>query len=73
MLTIILPVVGNSGLASYLICKLVILPGSRGPGSFDASEKLLLSNVTWKSHFSFSGFLKSTAAGLAPAGHLIGP
>jgi hypothetical protein len=49
------------------------LPGSSGPGSLEASEKLLLSKVTWKSHFSFNGFLKSTAAGLAPTGHLIGP
>ena len=29
--------------------------------------------MTLKSHFSLSGFLKSTAEGLAPVGHLIGP
>lgn len=73
MLTIILPVVGRPGLASYLIWRAVTLPGSRGPGSLDINEKLVLSNVTWKSHFSLSGFLKSTADGLAPVGHLIGP
>lgn len=73
VLTIMRPVVGKSGLASYLICRAVILPGSRGPGSFEAREKLALSNATRNSHFSFNGFLKSTEFGLAPAGHLIGP
>jgi hypothetical protein len=67
------PVVGMSGFPSNLICRLVTLPGSSGPGSFEASEKLALSNVTLKSHFSFNGFLKSIPAGLAPTGHLIGP
>ena len=73
MLTIMRPVLGSSGFASYLIWRAVTLPGSRGPGSLEASEKLGLSKVTWNSHFSLRGFLKSTAAGLAPAGHLMGP
>jgi hypothetical protein len=38
-----------------------------------ASEKFALSKVTTNSLFSFKGFLKSIAAGLAPIGHLIGP
>lgn len=67
------PVLNKSPFASYFICKLVALPGSRGPGSFEANEKLGLSNVTENSHFSFNGFLKSIAAGLGPAGHLTGP
>jgi hypothetical protein len=46
VVTIILPVVGKSGLASYLSWKFVTLPGSIGPGSFEAREKLGLSNVT---------------------------
>ena len=71
--SIILPVLGKSGLASYLICRFVTLPGSIGPGNFDANEKLGLSKVTWNSHFSFSGFLKSTPTGFAPGTHLIGP
>ena len=72
-MTIMRPVLSKSPFASYLICKLVALPGSRGPGSFEAKEKFGLSNVTENSHFSFNGFLKSIAAGLGPAGHLIGP
>jgi hypothetical protein len=71
--TIMRPVLSKSPLASYLICKLVDFPGSRGPGSFDAREKLGLSNVTANSHFSFNGFLKSIAAGFGPAGHFTGP
>lgn len=67
------PVVGRSGLPSYLICKLVTLPGSSGPGNLLASEKFALSKVTRNSLFSLSGFLKSMPAGLAPTGHLIGP
>jgi hypothetical protein len=67
------PVLGRSALPSYLIWKLVTLPGSRGPGNLLASEKLLLSKVTTKSLFSFRGFLKSIPAGFAPIGHLIGP
>ena len=67
------PVLARSGFASYFICKFVIFPGSNGPGSFDANEKLGLSKVMTNSHFSLSGFLKSRAAGLAPGGHLIGP
>jgi hypothetical protein len=67
------PVLSKSPLASYLIYKLVALPGSRGPGSFEANEKFGLSNVTENSHFSFNGFLKSIAAGFGPAGHLNGP
>merc|ERR1711976_792316 len=46
------------------------LPGPLDPGKvtalqikYDASEKLGLSKVTWNSHFSLRGFLKSTAAG----------
>ena len=71
--TIILPVVGRSGFASYFIWRLVTLPGSIGPGSFEAREKLGLSKVTTNSHFSLSGFLKSMPAGFAPGGHLTGP
>lgn len=73
MVTIIRPVEGKSLLPSYLIYKLVILPGSRGPGNLLAREKFALSKVTTNSLFSFKGFLKSMAAGLAPIGHLIGP
>ncbi len=71
--TIILPVVGRSGLASYLIWRPTTLPGSMGPGSLEAREKLGLSKVTMNSHFSLSGFLKSMLAGLAPGGHFTGP
>ena len=46
---------------------------SIGPGSFEANEKLGLSNVIWNSHFSLSGFLKSIATGFAPGTHFIGP
>lgn len=67
------PVVGRSAFASNLIYKPVTLPGSNGPGSLEANEKLGLSKVTVNSHFSFRGFLKSTDTGLAPGAHLIGP
>lgn len=70
---IILPVDGRSALASYFIANDVALPGSKGPGSLLASEKLGLSKFTWNSHFSISGFLKSIELGLAPGTHLIGP
>jgi hypothetical protein len=73
VVTIMRPVEGRSLFPSYLICKLVTLPGSSGPGNLLASEKFALSKVTTNSLFSFKGFLKSIAAGLAPIGHLIGP
>jgi len=73
VLTIMRPVRGNSAFPSNFTYRLVILPGSSGPGSFEASEKFALSKVTRNSHFSLSGFLKSTPAGFAPVGHLIGP
>lgn len=67
------PVLGRSAFASYLIYRFVTLPGSKGPGSFEASEKFVLSKVTAKSHFSLRGFLKSIPTGLAPGTHLMGP
>lgn len=67
------PVLGKSAFPSYFICKLVTLPGSRGPGNLLAKLKLVLSKLTTNSTFSFKGFLKSMPTGLAPIGHLIGP
>lgn len=67
------PVLGMSAFASYLIWKLVVLPGSSRPAGFEASWKFGLSNTAVNSTFSISGFLKSMPIGLAPAGTLIGP